>query len=163
MKKTHISKKLILTTISAVIALAAYLVSNQAADSPNNLQGNWKIITKVIDGDTVVAEGGDHIRLIGIDSDEKNYPCYDPARLRLEELVLNKKVYLEPDVQDQDQYKRYLRYLILNDENINMKMVEKGFAVARFYPENVKYKSEIIAAEKSAMENHVGCKWSVDY
>jgi endonuclease YncB( thermonuclease family) len=32
------------------------------------------VVTKVIDGDTVVVEGGYHVRLLGMDSDEKNYP-----------------------------------------------------------------------------------------
>ena len=53
------------------------------------------LVTKVIDGDTIVVEGGYHIRLLGIDTDEKGYPCYEAAKSRLEELVLNKKVKLE--------------------------------------------------------------------
>jgi micrococcal nuclease len=121
--------------------------------------GETKVVTKVIDGDTIIIEGGDHVRLLGIDSDEKGYPCYTPAKNRLEELILGKEVYLEPDAEDKDQYDRLLRHIFLNDENINMKMVQEGFAVARFYPENTKYKSEFVAAEKEAMENGIGCKW----
>ncbi|MEM7813448.1 MAG: thermonuclease family protein [Candidatus Aenigmatarchaeota archaeon] len=117
-----------------------------------------KMITKVIDGDTVIAEG-ESIRLLGIDADERGYPCYDEAKARLEELVLNKRVYLEEDVVDKDQYGRYLRYVILDGQNINLQMVEEGLAIARFSPENVKYKAEIIAAEAEAMRNKVGCKW----
>jgi len=36
-----------------------------------------------VDGDTVVVSGGDHVRLLGIDADEKGYPCYGAARVRL--------------------------------------------------------------------------------
>lgn len=118
-----------------------------------------KLVTKIIDGDTVIVEEGDTVRLLGIDADEKGYPCYEPAKKRLEELILNKKVDLEADKEDRDQYKRYLRYLILDQENINLKLVKEGLAIARFSSENVKYREEIIAAEREARENKVVCKW----
>lgn len=118
-----------------------------------------KLVTKILDGDTVIIEGGHPVRLLGIDADEKGYPCYEPAKEKLEELVLNKEVYLEADKEDRDQYQRYLRYLILDGENINSKLVREGFAIARFSPENTKYKEEIINAEKEAKENKIGCKW----
>jgi len=124
----------------------------------NDIEGK-KLVTKVLDGDTVIIEGGYSVRLLGIDADEKSYPCYEPAKERLEELVLNKEIYLEADKEDQDQYQRYLRYLILDGENINLRLVREGFAIARFSPENVKYKEEIINAEKQGKENKVGCKW----
>ena len=117
------------------------------------------VVTKIIDGDTVVVSGGEHIRLLGIDADEKEYPCYIPAKKRLEELVLNKTVRLERDVTNTDQYGRCLRYLYLDDKNINMMLVEEGFAVARFYAPNLKYKKEIGAAETLALRDAVGCKW----
>jgi len=119
-----------------------------------------KLVTKIIDGDTVTIEGGERVRLLGIDADERDYPCYEPAKQRLEELVLNKEVCLESDGEDQDQYKRYLRYLILDGENINLRLVEEGLAIAYFYPQNVKYRDEITKAEKEARENKIGCKWS---
>jgi len=124
--------------------------------------GETKIVTKVIDGDTIIVEGGDHVRLLGIDSDEKGYPCYTPAKKRIEELVLGKEVYLEPDAEDKDQYDRLLRYIFLDGRNINIIMVEEGFAVARFYPENTKYKDEIIAAEQEDIDSASGCKWASD-
>jgi endonuclease YncB( thermonuclease family) len=116
-------------------------------------------VTKVIDGDTVIVEGGDSVRLLGIDSDERGEPCYGEAKDRLEELVLNKDVRLERDEEDKDQYGRYLRYIFLKDMNINLQVVKEGLAIARFYPENVKYKEEIVAAEKEAKDSEVGCKW----
>jgi micrococcal nuclease len=118
------------------------------------------LVTKVIDGDTIIVEGGYNVRLLGIDADESGYPCYQPAKLRLEELILNKKVKLEKDVTDLDQYKRCLRYVFLNDQNINLELVKEGLAVAIFYEPDLKYKEEISLAEKGAIENKVGCKWS---
>jgi micrococcal nuclease len=117
------------------------------------------IVTKVIDGDTVIVEGGESVRLLGMDSDEKGYPCFTPAKKRMEELVLGKQVYLERDLEDRDIYGRLLRYIFLVDRNICLQMVKEGLAVARFPEENAKYRQEIAAAEKYAQESHVGCKW----
>jgi uncharacterized protein YqfA (UPF0365 family) len=43
------------------------------ANSNNSVCGASEntVVTKVIDGDTVVVEGGWHVRLLGIDADEK--------------------------------------------------------------------------------------------
>jgi micrococcal nuclease len=117
------------------------------------------IVTKVIDGDTVIVEGGQHVRLLGIDADEKGYPCYDSAKQRLEALVLGKEVRLEKDVTDVDQYQRCLRTLFLGKENVNTRLVKEGLVVARFYEPDVKYKSEIVEAEKEAVSEKIGCKW----
>lgn len=114
--------------------------------------------TCFIDGDTIVVEG-ESVRLLGIDADERGYPCYSAAKQRLEELVLNKEVGLESDADDKDQYSRYLRHIILDGKNIGLQLVEEGLAVARFYPENQKYKQEIVLAEKQAREAGIGCKW----
>ncbi|MEM7816777.1 MAG: thermonuclease family protein, partial [Candidatus Aenigmatarchaeota archaeon] len=115
-----------------------------------------KLVTKVIDGDTVIIEGGYTIRLLGIDADEVGYPCYEAAKKRLEELVLNKYVFLEAGSKDKDEYNRYLRFLIINGENINIKLVKEGLAIARFQDENEKYREDIIKAEKEARENKKG-------
>lgn len=125
----------------------------------SSLPGNL-IVTKVIDGDTVIVQGGSSVRLLGIDSDEKNYPCFEPAKLEMEKLVLGKEVRLEKDAEDKDQYKRFLRYIFIGNQNINVEMVKRGLAVARFYPENQKYKAEITVAENEAIASKTGCKWS---
>jgi len=118
------------------------------------------IVTKVIDGDTIVVEGGYHIRLLGMDADEKGYPCYEPAKTRLEDLVLSKQVRLEKDKTDLDQYGRCLRYIFLGNTNVDVQLVKEGLAIARFYEPDVKYKAEITAAEKYAQEGKIGCKWA---
>jgi len=118
------------------------------------------IVTKVIDGDTIVVEGGWHVRLLGMDADEKGYLCYEPAKNRLEELVLGKQVKLEKDKTDVDQYGRCLRYIIFNNTNVDVQLVKEGLAIARFYAPDLKYKDEISLAEKQAEQNKIGCKWA---
>ncbi len=151
--------------IIGVALLGTRLVSNKT-DSSNSVTGKItssnflgnKTVTKIIDGDTVIIEG-ESVRLLGIDADEKTYPCYESAKKRIEELILSKEVELEKDVEDKDQYRRYLRYIFLDNKNINLQLVQEGLAVARFSPENTKYKKEIIEAEKQAQEKKIGCKW----
>lgn len=126
---------------------------------PKLADGAVKLVTKVIDGDTFLIEGGYSVRILGIDADERGYPCYEAAKKRLEELVLSKEVKLEKGKEDLDQYCRYLRYVFLDDKNISLELVKEGLVVARFSPEDTKYREEIIQAEKEARENKIGCKW----
>jgi micrococcal nuclease len=121
--------------------------------------GVKKLVTKVIDGDTFLIEGGYSVRILGIDADERGYPCYEAAKNRLEELILNKEVKLEKGKEDFDQYCRYLRYVFVDDKNVSLELVREGLAVARFSPEDTKYREEISLAEKEARENKIGCKW----
>jgi micrococcal nuclease len=136
---------------------------------PKLSDGTKKLVTKVIDGDTFLIEGGYSVRVLGIDADERGYPCYDEAKRGLEDLVLGREVRLEIGKEDLDQYCRYLRYVFVpasgetsagrNDKNVSLEMVKNGLAVARFSPEDLKYREEITLAEKWARENKVGCKW----
>ena len=139
------------------IILSIIILENLAKNQEYSFTGD-KFVSKIIDGDTVIIEG-ESVRLLGIDSDERGYPCYVSAKNRLEEIVLDKEVELVVGNEDKDMYKRYLRYIFLGGENINLKLVQEGLAVARFSPENTKYKDEILAAEQSARENKIGCKW----
>lgn len=160
--------------IGALIIGGAIVISNQGKNNSNEGKSEvenctnvpelpddaLKLTTKVIDGDTFLIEGGYSVRILGIDADERGYPCYDTAKTGLEELILNKEVRLEKGKEDLDQYCRYLRYAFLDNQNISLELVKGGLAVARFSPEDVKYREEIAGAEKTAKENKIGCKWS---
>ena len=171
MKFYGTQNKIIITALAGLaLAVFAWLFGGQTAvapapdkaqeqSAPVYAEKETAVITKVLDGDTVVVSGGDHVRLLGIDADEPGYPCYAAAKKRLEELVLGKTALLERDNENLDQYSRKLRYIFLGDKNINTQMAAEGMAIARFYPENQKYKNEIVAAEAQALKNKSGCKW----
>jgi endonuclease YncB( thermonuclease family) len=147
-------------TNSTVDGYSNVFKNNRIAESATTCGASDNtIVTKVIDGDTVVVEGGYHVRLLGMDADEKGYPCYEQAKTRLENLVLSKQVVLEKDISDVDQYGRCLRYIFFGNENINAKLVKEGLAIARFYEPDVKYRAEITNAETYAQQNKIGCKW----
>ncbi len=166
MVKMGFLKKIIIAGALALTALVLFALPSAPSikdywvlEEGVNLENEEVVVTKIIDGDTVIVSGGDHLRLLGIDADERGYPCYDAARQRLEELVLGKTVSLEADKEDKDQYGRKLRYIFLDGANINNQLVAEGLAIARFYPENQKYKIDIVQAENEAINNKIGCKW----
>jgi len=144
-----------------IIGLATIYFSFQKSSSfqGQSLDKKQVRVTKVIDGDTIVVEGGNHIRFLGIDTDEFGYPCFQPAKDYLEKLILNKTVILEKDKTDKDKYHRYLRHVFFNKENINVKLVKNGLAIASFFYPDIKYQKQIQQAEKQAQENKKGCKW----
>jgi micrococcal nuclease len=121
---------------------------------------SFKKVTKIIDGDTFLIEGGYSVRILGIDADEREKPCYLAAKKRLEELILNKEVKLEKSIEDKDQWCRYLRYVFVDNKNIGEELIKEGLVVARLSPQDTKYQKEIIAAEKESQEKKIGCKWS---
>jgi micrococcal nuclease len=127
---------------------------------PELEDGALKLATKIIDGDTFLIEGGYSVRILGIDADERGYPCYEAAKNDLEELILNKEVKLVKGTEDKDKWCRYLRYVFLDDKNIGLELVRQGLAVARSSAQEIKYQKEIALAEKAAKENKIGCKWS---
>lgn len=100
-------------------------------------------VSYVIDGDTIVLSGGQHIRYIGIDAPEKDEPLYKEATELNRQLVEGKIVRLEKDISDIDRYGRKLRYVYTEDFFINAEIVRSGLAVARSYPPDIKYQTQL--------------------
>src|SRR6056297_1764947 len=125
-------------------------VFNSDCNLPDLKNNSQKIVTKVIDGDTFVIQGGYLIRMLGVETDEVGEKCYNQAKQRLKELILNKQVRLEKGETNIDKYCRYLRYPFLDNQNISFKMVKSGLGIARFNPKNTKYRKEFSKAENKA-------------
>lgn len=166
------NKNVIAIIIGAIIIAGGMIYSDirSVSSVPTNFEGakqeqtektlpNEAVITKVIDGDTVVAEGGKTIRLLGIDTDERGKKCFLEAKQRLEDLVLGEKVRLERGKENKGKYDRFLRFLFAHGENVSRNLVREGYAVARFMPGQHTYRDEITSAEEKALNNEVGCKW----
>ena len=107
-------------------------------------------VTGIIDGDTIVIEGGYHVRYIGIDAPEKGEAYYQEATQANRELVLNKKVRLEKDLTNRDRYGRMLRYVYADDVFVNAEIVKRGYAYSKAYPPDIKYQVYLEAVEKEA-------------
>jgi len=129
---------------------------------PLDEQENIYLVTKVIDGDTIVIESGEVIRYIGIDTPETVHPsepveCFGKeASNKNKELVEGKKVRLEKDVSETDKYGRLLRYVWVDDIFVNDYLVRQGYAYAYTYPPDVKYSEQFVKAQQKARENSRG-------
>ena len=116
-------------------------------------------VTRVIDGDTIVIEGGYQVRYIGIDTPEV-YPEPEPFGLEAWqaniELVEGKVVRLERDVSEMDKYGRLLRYVYVNNILVNAELVLMGLADAKAYPPDTKYQDYLEQLEREARQAERG-------
>ena len=131
-----------------VLFLAVLLLLPLACRQPSDTVA----VVEVIDGDTIVVEGGYHVRYIGIDSPETDEFYYSEAKQTNAELLDDKKVRLEKDITDKDKYGRLLRYVYVDDIFINAEMVRQGCAWSTAYPPDVKYQVYFEAMEKEARQ-----------
>ena len=111
-------------------------------------------VARVVDGDTiVVAIGGPRgtkVRLIGIDTPERNECFYRAATTRMRALVEDKLVRLVRDVSETDRYGRLLRYVYAGDVFVNAVMVAEGYANAATFPPDVAHALEFVGLERAA-------------
>ena len=89
-------------------------------------------VQRIVDGDTLVLENGEKVRLIGIDTPEKGEEYFSEAGELLGNLTLNKTLYLERDRSERGKYGRLLYYLYTEDLFVNAEMVASGYA--KSYP-----------------------------
>ncbi len=116
--------------ILIILVLLLFVINYRFLDSFLNNFFNEKdrvIVERIVDGDTIIANGSS-IRLLGINTPERGEKYYNEAKKFLEELILNKTVFLEYGKERKDKYNRTLAYIFLKEENINVKLIEEGFA-----------------------------------
>ena len=111
-----------------------------------------KIVERIIDGDTIVVWNNTHVRLLGINTPEKNELYHDEAMNFLSSLISNKTITLEYGKEKKDLYGRTLAYIILNGKNINIEQVRNGFANFYIYS-NDEYTSGLKEAWGECLAN----------
>ncbi|MDZ7586891.1 MAG: thermonuclease family protein [Patescibacteria group bacterium] len=75
------------------------------------------MVSGVIDGDNLVLESGQSVRLIGINAPERGKENFDKAKEKLDKLATGKKVYLEYDRTQDDQFGRIMAWAWLDCES----------------------------------------------
>ncbi len=140
-------------------------------------------IVRVVDGDTVVARvdaitpgpgagqvsvGEEYsVRLIGIDTPETVKPgtpveCFGKEASRATtDLLEGAAVRMVMDVYDRDRYDRLLRYIYMDQEMANARLVVNGYASAYTYPPDVRHADLFVRLQREARENVRGL-WSPD-
>lgn len=116
------------------------------------------LVIQVIDGDTIVIEGGYRVRYIGIDTPEihPQREAYGMEALEAnQELVEGKIVRLERDVSQTDNG-RLLRYVWVDGIFVNAELVRLGLAEAKAYPPDIKRQEDLEQLETEAREEGRG-------
>ncbi len=147
------------TRLTSVIVLLAAAVLLYRLTAPARvrpeappLEGFTAVCTRVIDGDTIELDSGEHVRYIGIDTPEMRplEAWAEAATKANRELVEGKTVLVVPGVQQRDRYGRLLAYVWVDDVFVNEELVRRGYARVATYPPNVRYQERFLAAEREA-------------
>lgn len=158
--------------IAALFILSGRIIGSHFSkyqdNSENQSRQKYIKVVEVLDGDTVsIRRAGrvEKVRLIGIDAPELGQsPWGEKSKKHLRETISLSGwlVRLEFDIDKVDRYGRLLAYLwtpgdnSAKSKNINIQMVEDGYAVLYTVPPNVKYAEQIGNAQKRARHNKRG-------
>lgn len=137
----------------------------------------WHTIVSVPDGDTLKLNGGETVRLIGVDAPESSnnrklredmYKMGIPVRERdlaqlglqaaefTERLALGRRCWLEFESGESDQYGRLLAYVHLDDGRIlNEEILRNGFGKV-YLSYSFKYRKRYILLQAGASMNRLG-------
>jgi micrococcal nuclease len=139
--------------------LPGFLPSGPAP--PAGPDGEYRVL-RVIDGDTIVVEGGERVRYLGVDAPETqgSPECYGrEATERNRQLVEGKRVRLEADRRDRDRYGRLLRWVWVDGTLVNEQLIREGYATVYRDEPAAKYMPQLLAAEAEARSRGAGL-WS---
>jgi micrococcal nuclease len=159
--KKRNKQKLLLLFLILILFAVDYPFINKAL---NNWLVDYElgIVERVVDGDTLVVNGTS-VRLLGINTPERGEKYYQEAKEFLENLTLNKLVRLERGKEDRDLYNRSLRYISVGGENVNLRLVEEGFANFYFPEGKDRHYNGFKDAWESCIEKNVNlCESSED-
>lgn len=128
--------------------------------TPLPADAQYASVLYVIDGDTIQVsiEGVEYrVRYIGMNTPERDEPCYDDATNRNRQLVEDQIVILTKDVSETDPNGRLLRYVFVGDVFVNAVLVQEGWAEARRYnPDTAQY-DYFDSLEAIAADQGLGC------
>lgn len=126
-------------------------------------------VERIIDGDTFVLEGGDRVRIIGVDAPEVGEPAADRATAFLAGLIAARPIYLEFDAGERDRYGRLLAYVYVEDPGgdwvadddtrfvqVSHALSAAGLADIMTVPPNVAYAEIYLDATRAARDAGLG-------
>jgi micrococcal nuclease len=95
------------------------------------------VVQRVIDGDTVVTDGGEKIRLLGVDTPELHHPDFPEQPFAREAMQYTKErvdgkkcVFEYTNLDHYDKYGRTLAFIYADGSLVNSELVKKGLGYA---------------------------------
>jgi micrococcal nuclease len=157
----------VLITLAFVVGSAAFLKNQIQPLCFNNEFSSEARVAKVIDGDTIVLDGGEKVRYLGINAPEirvrygnqwipKIQICGEEAKTYNQKLVEGKMVRLEYDQKKRDDYNRILAYVWSDEVLINGALLRNGLALVDVRSPNRKHQKMFFDSQKEAREFHRG-------
>lgn len=162
--------------LCAIFILSGYGIYGCSRSIESHYNYEDILVKRAVDGDTLVLENNQRVRLIGIDTPEiheSNRLYWQAQRNKTDiqtimalgrkayaftrNLVEAKRVRLEFDVEKYDKYGRLLCYVYLKDGTfVNAKIVQDGYASLLSIPPNVKYADLFQALYQEARKKNRG-------
>ena len=161
------------TRRAASAFLAVLLFAPAAADGARAeiKAGARTRVVEIVDGDTLVLEGGARVRLVGIQApklplgrpDFTEWPLAKESKAALDELTRGRRVRLSFGGRRVDRYGRWLAHLHDKDGRwIQGEMLRRGMARVYSFADNRALVAEMMALERDARRARRGI-WSHDY
>lgn len=108
------------------LAILGALLTSGVIKGKSFLQNTYSLpVNHVIDGDTLVLQNGQRIRLLGSDAPEIGFCGGEQAKKRLEDLVLGKKIILKDIITDK--YNRQIALVYVEKTLVNEIMLREGW------------------------------------
>ncbi len=105
--------------------------------APPAALSDWRVCERVVDGDTIVLDGDERVRLIGVDTPEKDDRRDDVRQLARQatsftrQQVAGRRVRLEYDQTRHDKYGRTLAYVhVEGGSMLNAEIIRQGYGFA---------------------------------
>lgn len=156
-----------LLVVAAFLAAFGYLRradlglpgANRSAARPSD---GWRVVERVVDGDTLLLDGNERVRLIGVNTPESVDPRRPVEAFGKEaaaftrRLAEGRRVRLELGDESRDRYGRTLAFVYLEDGTfLNAEIIRQGYGHAfTRYP--FRYADQFRNLEREARENRRG-------
>jgi micrococcal nuclease len=139
----------------AALGLGAFVLLTRGSSSSD------AVVARVIDGDTIELLGGQRVRLVQIDTPEKNEECYGDTASAITRRLLppgtRVRIERDPGLDQVDRYQRELAYVWKGKEDVNVTLVREGAAGVWFYGgRRGRHASELLQATEQARAERKG-------
>ena len=131
-------------------------------------------VVRVVDGDTIVLDTGQSVRLVGIEAPSGGYrdrapqPYHTESKRMMEDMVLGREVQLHYGGLTRDRYDRALAHAQTVDALgptlwLNAEMVKRGGARVRVYPDTAAANAPLLKFEGDARRGEIGLWRATEY